>query len=239
MCGRVFVKSTIPDMVRRFEFAHPGHIERLGNGFPIWNGAPSLTYPIIIREELSTSMAGFVSAKWGLVPGWARDGGGRPPPVNARCETIASNGLFRKAYAARRCLVPVDGYFEWQKLDPSGKKKQPYAIAMKDDDPFAMAGIWEEYADKATGELIRTFAVVTCEPNTLMATIHDRMPVILAPADYMRWLGPETDPRDLMKPYPSDLMKMWPIASGVGKPSNNTPDIIDEIGLGPTDLFDV
>lgn len=78
MCGRVFVKTTIPDMVRRFEFAHAGEVERLGNSFPLWNGAPSLTYPIIVREELSTSMAGFVSARWGLVPGWPRDGGGRP-----------------------------------------------------------------------------------------------------------------------------------------------------------------
>lgn len=238
MCGRVFVKSTIPDMVRRFEFAHPGDIERMGNGFPIWNGAPSLSYPIIIREELSTSMAGFVSARWGIVPGWARDGK-NAPPVNARCETITEKATFKKAYASRRCLVPVDGYFEWQRLDATGKKKQPYAIAMKDDEPFAMAGIWEEYADKTTGELIRTFAIVTCEPNTLMATIHDRMPVILAPADYMRWLGPEPDPRDLMKPYPSDLMKMWPIDSKVGSPRNNTPDIIDEIGRGPDDLFDV
>ncbi|MER9455557.1 SOS response-associated peptidase [Mesorhizobium sp. M0478] len=211
----------------------------LGNSFPIWNGAPSLTYPIIIREELSTSMAGFVSAKWGLVPGWARDGGGRPPPVNARCETVSTNGLFRKAYASRRCLVPVDGYFEWHKLDASGKKKQPYAIAMKSGEPFAMAGIWEEYADKVTDELIRTFAIVTCEPNELMATIHDRMPVILAPEDYMRWLGPEQDPHDLMEPFPSDLMTMWPIDSKVGSPRNNTPDIIDRIGLGPTDLFDV
>lgn len=195
-------------MVRRFEFAHAGDVERLGNSFPLWNGAPSLTYPIIIREELSTSMAGFVSARWGLVPGWARHGGGRPPPVNARCETIATNGLFKKAYASCRCLVPIDGYFEWQKLDPSGKKKQPYAIAMKSGEPFALAG--------------RTF-----------------MPVILAPGDYMRWLGPELDPRDLMKPFPSDLMKMWPIDSKVGSPRNNTPDIIDEIGRGPTDLFDI
>lgn len=83
MCGRVFVKSTIPDMVRRFEFAHPGDVERLGNGSPIWNGAPSLNYPIIVREELSTSMAGFVSSKWGLVPGWARDGGGKHPGERA------------------------------------------------------------------------------------------------------------------------------------------------------------
>jgi putative SOS response-associated peptidase YedK len=223
-------------MVRRFEFAHPGDVELLSNRFPVWNGRPADRYPIIIREELSTSMAGFVSAKWGIVPGWARDGSGRPPPVNARCETIATNGMFRKAYAARRCLVPVDGYFEWQKLDASGKKKQPYAIAMKSGEPFAMAGIWEEYADKVAGELIRTFAIATCEPNELMATIHDRMPVILAPEDYMRWLGPEPDPRDLMKPYPSDLMKLWPIAY-VG--TRNTPDIVDEIGLGPSDLFDV
>lgn len=110
---------------------------------------------------------------------------------------------------------------------------------MKSGEPFAMAGIWEEYADKSTGELIRTFAIVTCEPKELMATIHDRMPVILAPEDYMRWLGPEQDPRDLMKPFPSDLMAMWPIDSKVGSPRNNTPDIIDRIGLGPTDLFDV
>jgi putative SOS response-associated peptidase YedK len=103
-------------------------------------------------------------------------------------------------------------------------------------EPFAMAGIWEVYADKLTGELIRTFAIAPCVPNQLMATIHDRMPVILAPEDYMRWLGPEPDPRDLMKPYPSDLMKMWPIAC-VG--TRNTPDIIDEIGLGPSDLFNV
>ena len=143
--------------------------------------------------------------------------------------------------------MPVDGYFEWQKLDASGKRKQPYAIAMKDDEPFAMAGIWEECADKITGELIRTFAIATCEPNELMATIHDRMPVILAPADYMRWLGPELGPRDLMKPFPSDLMRMWPIGSRVGSPRNNTPDIIDEVGRpdiidvkghGTNDLFD-
>jgi putative SOS response-associated peptidase YedK len=112
-------------------------------------------------------------------------------------------------------------------------------MAMKSDEPFAMAGIWEEYPDRATREVIRIFAIATCEPNELMATIHDRMPVIVAPADYMRWLGPELDPRDLMKPYRSDLMKMWPIDSKVGSPRNNTPDIIDEIGLGPSDLFDV
>ena len=89
-------------MVRRFEFAHPGDVERMGNGFPIWNGAPSLNYPIINREELSTSMAGFVSARWGLVPGWARDGSGRPPPVNARSVVSQSVCLTTLPGARRR-----------------------------------------------------------------------------------------------------------------------------------------
>ncbi|WP_258589779.1 SOS response-associated peptidase [Mesorhizobium sp. AR02] len=102
MCGRVFVKSTIADIVRRFEFADPGDFDRLSNRFPVRNGRPADAYPTIIREELSISMAGFVSAKQGLVPGWARDGG-KPPPVNVRCETIATNSMFRKAYASRRC----------------------------------------------------------------------------------------------------------------------------------------
>jgi putative SOS response-associated peptidase YedK len=120
-----------------------------------------------------------------------------------------------------------------------GKEKQPYAIAMMSDEPSAIAGIWEGFPDKVTGELVRTFAIATCEPNGLMATIHDRMPVILAPSDYIRWLEPESDPRDLLRPFPSELMKMWPISSRVGSLRNNTPDIIDEIGIGPSDLFDV
>ncbi|BCG86553.1 MULTISPECIES: SOS response-associated peptidase family protein [unclassified Mesorhizobium] len=126
--------------------------------------------------------------------------------------------MFLKGYTSRRCKVPVDGCFEWQKLDAPGKKKQPYAIAMRSGEPFAMAGIWKEYADKATAGFVRTFAIAPCEPNELMATIQDRMPVSLAPEDYMRWLGPQSDPSDLLKPYPSDLMKygrspMWALAT--------------------------
>ncbi|MER9188273.1 SOS response-associated peptidase, partial [Mesorhizobium australicum] len=103
-------------MVRRFEFAHPGEVERLGNNFPLWNGAPSLTYPIIIREELSTSMAGFASARWGLVPGWARGGGRRPPPRNAPVATNARNGGLPQGekYPRGRVAVPAD--LELEKL---------------------------------------------------------------------------------------------------------------------------
>lgn len=119
--------------------------------------------------------------------------------------------MFKKAYASRRCLIPIDGFFEWKDIFGTGKNKQPYAIAMKSGEPFALAGIWEKWRDPHTGEDIRTFCVVTCPPNEMMATIHDRMPVVLHQEDYERWLSTEPDSFDLMKPFPADLMTMWPI----------------------------
>ncbi|MBA8905479.1 SOS response-associated peptidase [Aminobacter ciceronei] len=228
MCGRVFVRSTLAEMVRGFSFADPGDVGALDNSFPRYNGAPSLVYPVIVQDEAQKGSAMFVQAKWGLVPSWQKEAGtGRPPPVNARSETIATNGLFKRAYASRRCLVPIDGYFEWHDIHGTGKDKQPYAIAMKDGSPFALAGIVDLWRNPETGELLRSFAIVTCSPNELMATIHDRMPVILAPVDYQRWIGPDADPAELMKPFPAGLMTMWKIGRKVGSPKNDTPDILD------------
>jgi putative SOS response-associated peptidase YedK len=159
--------------------------------------------------------------------------GGRPPPINARREGIATNGLFKSAYRSRRCLVPINGYFEWKDIYGTGKNKQPYAIAMADDSPFALAGIWDTWRDPATGADIRNFAVVTCPPNEMMADIHDRMPVVLHRDDYERWLSLELDPDDLMKPYPAEQMKMWPIDRKVGSPKNDTADVIERIDPDP------
>lgn len=232
MCGRVFVKSTLAEMVRSFGFADPASVGALDNSFPRYNGAPSLEYPIIVQDEAQKGSAMFVSAKWGLVPSWQKETStGRPPPVNVRSETIATNGMFKRAYASKRCLIPIDGYFEWKDIHGNGKEKQPYAFAMKDGSPFALAGIFDIWRNPANGELLRTFCIVTCAPNELMATIHDRMPVILAPADYGTWIGPEADPADLMRPFPSELMTMWPISRKVGSPKNDTPDILYPIDL--------
>jgi len=115
----------------------------------------------------------------------------------------------------------------WKDVHGKGKNKQPYAIAMTDDSPFALAGIYDVWRNVATGEKLTTFCIVTCEPNELMATIHDRMPVILDPSDYGRWLSLKPAPRDLMKPFPADKMTMWPIGRNVGSPKNNTPDLLD------------
>lgn len=233
MCGRVYLKTNLEGLLRAFAFAKRDGAEGLANQMPRFNGAPSQYYPVIIRDVIrDDGVMGpvFITARWGLIPGWIKERKpGQPAPINAKAETIATNGMFRGAYKSRRCLVPIDGFFEWKDIHGTGKNKQPYAIAMKSGQPFVLAGIWETWRDPVTDEDIRTFCVVTCEPNELMATIHDRMPVILHPEDYDRWISPEPEAADLMKPFPAELMTMWKIGSKVGSPRNDSADILDPV----------
>lgn len=227
MCGRVVVKTTIEGLMRAFSFADKGEAEQLGNAFPRYNGAPGLDYPIIINEP---DLAGpvFMRARWGLIPRWMKDPKGGARPINARADTVSTNGMFKHAYRSRRALLPIDGYFEWRAILGS-KIKQPYAIAMQSGEPFALAAIWESWRDPELGEERRTFSVLTCEPNALVAKIHDRMPVILHPSDYARWLSDEPDPGDLLRPFPAELMTMWPISTKVNSPRNDTADILEPV----------
>ncbi|MBW9055640.1 SOS response-associated peptidase [Rhizobium mesosinicum] len=237
MCGRVFVRSDLATLMQAFAFAGREGVLGMANQFPRYNGAPSLEYPIIIMQADRSNKVGpvFESAYWGLKPAWWK--AGMPTPVNARCEEVGSKPMFRSAYQATRCLIPIDGFFEWHKLDEKGKKKQPYAIAMKSGQPFALAGLWEIWRDRETDLQVRTFTIVTCAANEIMATIHDRMPVILHEKDYERWLSDVPPPHDLMTPFPSELMTMWPIGPGVGNPRNDRPDIIEEIDPDPEPSF--
>ncbi len=156
-----------------------------------------------------------------------------PQPINAKSEEIATKPMFRSAYRSRRCLVPIDGFFEWQDIHSTGKNKKPYAIALKSGKPFASAGLWETWRDPENDINIRTFTIAKTDANEMMSKIHDRMPVLLDPSDYDRWLSDEPDPRDLLKQYPSELMKMWPIGRDVGNVKNDRPDIIEEIDDDP------
>jgi putative SOS response-associated peptidase YedK len=113
--------------------------------------------------------------------------------------------------------------------DQGAKSQAANAIAMKDGSPFGLGGLWENWKDPTSGEWIRTFAIITTDANELVADIHDRMPLVLAPADYARWLSDEPDPRDLMRPFPADPMRMWPISTRVNKPENDEPSILDPI----------
>jgi putative SOS response-associated peptidase YedK len=202
---------------------------RLHNYPPRWNAAPSQEL-LVIRRNHKTGEVSLDPLRWGLIPYWCKDPRGGRKPINAKCETVRDLPTFRDAYRMRRCIVPVDGFFEWKAIKGQ-KAKQPYAIAMKDGAPFGIAGLWDNWKQPTFGEWIRTFAVITTEANEMVADIHDRMPMILAPGDYARWLGEEPDPRDLMRPFPAGLMRMWPISTRVNKPENDDPSIIEPIEL--------
>jgi putative SOS response-associated peptidase YedK len=133
---------------------------------------------------------------------------------------------FRDAYKKRRCILPIDNFFEWKAIKGE-KAKQPYAIAMKSGEPFGLAAIWENWQRPGTEEWVRTFAVITCPANELMADIHDRMPVIVPPESYDLWLSSvEPDPRDLLVPFPSERMKIWPTSMRVNKVANDDLDLL-------------
>jgi putative SOS response-associated peptidase YedK len=226
VCGRV-IQSSAP-----FGLAIVNGMDlrdsRIHNYPPHWNGAPSQEL-LVIRRNHHTGEVSLDPLRWGLIPHFCEDPKGGRKRINAKCETVSRLPTFREAYRRRRCILPVDGFFEWRAI--KGKAKQPYAIAMKDGYPFGLGGIWENWKDPASGEWIRTFAIITTDANELVAEIHDRMPLILAPADYGRWLSTEPDPHDLLRPFPAAPMRIWPISTRVNKPENDDPSILRPIEL--------
>ena len=228
MCGRVIQSSA----VIRLAIVDGLDVRdsRVHNYPPRWNGAPSQEL-LVIRRNHHTGEILLDSLRWGLIPYSCQDVNGGRKPINARCETVATLPTFRDAYRLRRCIVPVDGFFEWKALKKRQRTKQPFAVAMKNGEPFGIAGIWENWKDPSSGEWIRTFAIITTDANELVAEIHDRMPLILAPGNYARWLGVESDPRDLMRPFAAEPMRMWPISTRVNKPENDDPSIVETLEL--------
>lgn len=222
MCGRFTqTEAVLPG----FELVYP----EMGEAGPPpsrYNGAPSQDF-WIVRRHPDTGSYHADRLLWGLIPYWVRETSGGRKPINAKSETITRLPSFRSAYARRRSIVPVNNFFEWRKTEPP---KLPFAIGMKDGAPFGLAAIWENWKHPESGVYIRTFCILTCPANDLIAAIHDRMPVILPPSAYERWLSPmEADPHDLLVPYPAELMVMWPISSRINSPKNDTPDLLDPI----------
>jgi putative SOS response-associated peptidase YedK len=161
--------------------------------------------------------------RWGLVPAFAESPTSGPRAINARAETILARPAFRDAFRRRRCLVVTDGFYEWRR---EGTTKTPYLLYLRSRRPFAFAGIWERWRSPA-GETLATCAIITCPPNPLVAPIHDRMPVILPPAAYARWLDPlADDARLLLVPYPEDEMDAHPVSTLVNSPRNDSPECV-------------
>jgi putative SOS response-associated peptidase YedK len=223
MCGRFTqLSASLPEL--DVILSEESDAERGGRAR--YNGAPSQAF-WVIRRNPETGRYHSDSLFWGLIPHWVKEPDGGRRPINAKSETVSRLPSFRAAYAKRRCIVPIANFFEWRKTTPP---KQPYAIAMKDGSPFGLAGIWENWKHPVTDNYIRSFCILTCPANEMIAAIHNRMPVVLPPDAYDRWLSDlEPDPGDLLVPYPAGAMRMWPISTRVNAPRNDDPSILDPL----------
>jgi putative SOS response-associated peptidase YedK len=222
MCGRFVQKTPLGEIRVLFETANP-----VPNAPPHYNAAPTQDLAVV-RFNPQTRERALDLLRWGLVPLWAKDLSFGPKCINARGETVATNNIFREAFQRRRCLVPADGFYEWQK---TGGKTQPYAIVPDDGGVFAFAGLWERWKNPADGTIVRSFTIVTGLPNALCQPIHQRMPVILPKAAWKMWLGEaEASPGELLtllSPYPAELMRVYPIGPAVGNVKNDEPGLLD------------
>jgi putative SOS response-associated peptidase YedK len=187
---------------------------------PRYNIAPTQPVPII-RQHPKVPRRELSLARWGLIPWWANDASGAARMLNARSETAPTLPAFRDAFKTRRCIVPADGFYEWQKI---GKAKQPYCFEVNEGALFAFAGLWERWKD-ADGKALETCSILTTTPNAVTSTVHDRMPVILEPDKYDLWLDPGfTDvvaASELLKPYDARLMRCYPVSARVNNVAND------------------
>ncbi len=222
MCGR-FSLTTAPEAMRAlFDYENFPNLE------PRYNIAP--TQPVaVVRTDVDGGVRELAMLRWGLVPHWARDISIGARMINARAETVASKPAFRDAFAARRCLIAADGFYEWRTEDGS---KQPFRIGMKGGAPFAFAGLWESWS-APDGAILETVTIVTTAANDKLRPIHNRMPVILDRADYAAWLdtggvdGPTA--QALLKPYSSEPMAFYRVNRAVNNARNDSPDCIEPL----------
>jgi putative SOS response-associated peptidase YedK len=227
MCGRARLSSDVSEI--KLVFSIPP--ERPPPNFAAsWNVAPTDSLPVV-RYDARAGERSLDVMRWGLVPFWAKDIKVGFSNINAKAEGVDTRPAFREAFQRRRCLVPLDNFYEWKKL---GKDRQPYAVALADRRLMAMAGLWESWRSP-TGERLRSFAIVTTAANELLAPVHDRMPVILGPENWPLWLGeaPANPARlkALLVPYPAGDMVIWPVDRRVGNVKNNDPSLIEPVAL--------
>jgi putative SOS response-associated peptidase YedK len=225
MCGRVRLSSDVSEI--KLVFSIPPH-RPTPNFPPSWNAALTDQLPVV-RYDRKAGERSLDLLRWGLVPYWAKDLNVGFANINAKAEGIETRPAFREAFQRRRCLVPVDNFYEWAKTETG---KQPYAIALADRGVMALAGLWENWRSP-DGEWMRTFAIITTTPNELCARLHNRMPVVLKREAWPLWLGEEASDASALKallaPFPSDEMTCWPVSARVGNVKNNDATLIEPI----------
>ena len=225
MCGRVRLSSDYSEIKIRLKFSPDAPSP---NFKPDWNKPPTEPMLVAIRSVDGARVPRMM--KWVLIPHWAKNDKLQYSTFNARAEDFTTKPSFRDAWAwGQRCLVVTDGFYEWKKLDPKGKEKQPYAIAMADDTPMVMAGLWAKWKSP-NGEQVLSCTVLTCAANEDLSALHDRMPVILAESEWPKWLGEEPATEDellaLLKPWADEALKLWPVDRMVGNVKNNGAQLL-------------
>ncbi|URD48778.1 SOS response-associated peptidase [Chroococcidiopsis sp. CCNUC1] len=220
MCGRFTLSQPAEAIASTFQLSL---IPELA---PRYNIAPTQPVPTILSDG---DRRRFQMLRWGLIPSWAKDASMGAKMINARAETVAEKPAFRSAFRRRRCLVVADGFYEWQSQKG---KKQPFYFRLQDGQPFAFAGLWETW-QAPDGEKIDSCTLLTTTANSLLRSVHDRMPVILKPEDYNQWLDPQIQEPDelqpLLQPYSSEAMVSYPVSTKVNKPTNDSLECIDSL----------
>jgi putative SOS response-associated peptidase YedK len=220
MCGRFTLRTPPKDLVEVFQLLQKLEL------MPRYNIAPTQPVAAVRQGPTCREMS---LLRWGLIPSWAKDMKIGASLINARADTIATKSSFRTAFQRRRCLIPADGFYEWQKGE--GKTKQPFYIRLKKDYPFAFAGLWDHW-EGPDNSAIDSCTIVTTDANETLRPLHDRMPVILPEDDYDRWLNAKTDPTqlgELLKPYPADEMTAFRISTLVNNARNESPQCIEPL----------
>ena len=228
MCGR-FVSTTPPDQLAAY-FGVSGVGESLAE--PSYNVAPTNAVETVVTLDEERRLELF---RWGLVPFWAKDPAIGNKMINARAETIATKNAFRRSFKKKRCIVPADGFYEWRKIE-GRKNKQPFFIHRPDGEPYAFAGLWDEWTDPEDHDrVLRSCTLITGEPNDKMAELHHRMPVILPPEAWETWLDPAHDDAEslqgLLVPAPSELIAFEPVSTEVNNPRNKGSHLIDPVEI--------
>ncbi|MBN2297587.1 MAG: SOS response-associated peptidase [Deltaproteobacteria bacterium] len=233
MCGR-FIQISNPEKIK-VKISELEISKETSYAFtPRYNIAPTQNILTVLNHQVPK----LVYTRWGLVPFWSKDISIGSRMINARCETLLEKASFRTPLRKNRCIIFADGFFEWKTTD---KSKTPYFIHLKDSEPFALAGLWDQWTDRATGTNVVSSTIITTSPNDLIKDIHNRMPVILDPHDYQTWLSMENLPDNVLmaclKTYPSEKMDSYEISRMVNSPANDNPEIIQPYAPGTDRLF--
>ena len=222
MCGRYTITVSLEELLFRYLTKDSSMLHYA----PKYNVAPMQPLPAVIHNGSENRLG---ELRWGLVPSWAKDQKLGSKMINARSETLLEKASFKRLVSTRRCIIPADGFYEWKK---QGSSKQPMRIVMCDGDIFSMAGLYDIWIDP-DGKKVSTCTIITTTPNSLIADIHDRMPVILRRDDEAEWLSrdnhDESSLMALLRPYEADKMHAYPVSSAVGNVRNDSKELIEEI----------